>query len=101
MFSLVTITVMVEVSARVRVRSVRSEDCPRWGKCPTFMVPVELAAVNCGSFWRCRDVMCTPGHPGVHVTLCTSVWGRGRRRAAPAKSQAERKTERRFILTLL
>jgi len=74
-FSLVAITVMVEVSARVRVRSVRSEDCPRWGKCPTFMVPVELAAVNCGSFWRCREVMCTPGHPGVHVTLCTSVWG--------------------------
>ena len=33
--------------------------------------------------------------------ICAGVWGCGRPRAAPAKSQAEQKTERRFISTLL
>jgi len=33
--------------------------------------------------------------------ICAGVWGCGRPRAAPAKSQAEQRTERRFISTLL
>ena len=32
--------------------------------------------------------------------MCTSVWGCGRRREAPAKSQAEQRTEKWFILRL-
>ena len=33
--------------------------------------------------------------------ICTSVWGCGRRWAAPAKSRAEQRTERWFIITFL
>ena len=75
---------------RSRISIVRHKGWQRKNK----GISINLTLTPLGHFCRgseqsCRDI------------VCTSVWGCGRWRAAPVKSQTEQHTERSFIQTVL